>query len=131
MRKFDSSSAQSTTNGPVDVARWEQYGLGSTMPFDAMWYSVMAGQSSARDCHPELELSIVISGTASVEVGGTITDMPVGSAFLFDSEEGHIIHNRQDVPVTIFSAYWMPVDAPGTDPVLATSAAAPGEPADG
>ena len=131
MRKFDSSSAQSTTVGPVDVARWEQYGLGSAMPFDAMWYSVMAGQSSARDCHPELELSIVVSGTASVEAGGSITDVSAGSAFLFDSEEAHIIHNRQDVPVTIFSAYWMPINTSGTDPLEAGPAERPTESADG
>jgi quercetin dioxygenase-like cupin family protein len=131
MRKFDSSSADSYPVGPVDVARWEQYGLGSVMPFEAMWYSVAAGQSSPRDCHPELELSIVLSGTASVETGGSITDMPAGSAFLFDTEEAHIIHNRsQDVPVTIFSAYWMPVGSTGTDQPEASPAALPAEPAD-
>jgi len=126
MRRFDSRSADTYTVGPVDVARWEQYGLGSTMPFDAMWYSVQAGQSSARDCHPELELSIVLSGTASVETGGSITDMPAGSAFLFDTEEAHIIHNRsQDAPVVIFSAYWMPTGADQPDTVQDVALAEP------
>jgi mannose-6-phosphate isomerase-like protein (cupin superfamily) len=111
MRTFDSNSAVSQRVGPLDVARWEQYGLGSAMPFGAMWYSVPPGQSSLPDCHPELELSIVISGTASVETNGSITDLPAGSAFLFDSEETHVVHNRgQDAPVMIFSAYWMPTE---------------------
>lgn len=130
MRKFDSSSAQSNQIGSVDVARWEQYGLGSTMPFGAMWYSVMAGQSSPRDCHPEYELSIVLNGTASVETGGVITDVPAGSAFLLDSEEAHVIHNRQDTPVTIFSAYWMPAETDGAA-AEAPVAAVAGERTDG
>jgi mannose-6-phosphate isomerase-like protein (cupin superfamily) len=131
MRKFDSSSALSSKVGFVDVARWEQYGLGSTMPFDAMWYSVEAGQSSPRDCHPELELSVVLSGTASVETGGVITDMPTGSAFLFDSEEAHVIHNRQDIPVMIFSAYWMPVEPAEAHRPEASLTSASAERADG
>jgi quercetin dioxygenase-like cupin family protein len=124
MRTFDSSSAETRTVGPLDVARWEQYGLGSAMPFDAMWYSVPAGQSSLRDCHPELELSIVLSGTASVETGGTVTDMPAGSAFLFDTEEAHIVHNHSaDAPVMIFSAYWMPVETTGAGDAAAAEPA--------
>lgn len=131
MRKFDSSSALSDKIGFVDVARWEQYGLGATMPFGAMWYSVMAGQSSPRDCHPELELSIVLSGTASVETGGVITDVPAGSAFLLDTEEAHVIHNRQDMPVTIFSAYWMPVESSDGDQPEASLATASAERSNG
>jgi mannose-6-phosphate isomerase-like protein (cupin superfamily) len=93
------------------VARWEQYGLQDTMPFGAMWYTVPAGQSSLLDCHPERELSIVIEGTAFVECNATVTEVPRGSAILFDSEEPHVIHNRdQDAPLTIFSAYWLPLD---------------------
>src|SRR3712207_9487623 len=113
MRKFDSSSALSDKIGFVDVARWEQYGLGSTMPFGAMWYSVMAGQSSPRDCHPELELSIVLSGTASVETGGVIPDVPAGSAFLHDTEEGHAVHKPPGIPGTTLRAPWRPVEARG------------------
>jgi mannose-6-phosphate isomerase-like protein (cupin superfamily) len=110
MRTFDTNSADSATVGPLAVARWEQYGLQDTMPFGAMWYTVPAGQSSLLDCHPELELSIVIEGTAFVECNGTVTEVPRGSAILFDSEESHVIHNRdQAAPLTIFSAYWMPL----------------------
>ncbi|HEV2888241.1 MAG TPA: cupin domain-containing protein [Jatrophihabitans sp.] len=109
MRTFDSNSAESATVGPLDIARWEQYDLRDMMPFGAMWYTVPAGGSSLLDCHPERELSIVIEGTAFVECNATVTEVPRGSAILFDSEEPHVIHNRdQDAPLTIFSAYWLP-----------------------
>jgi hypothetical protein len=117
MRTFDNVSADSARVGPLDIARWEQYGLDGTMPFGAMWYTVPAGGSSLRDCHPELELSIVIEGTALVESdSGTTVELPRGAAILFDSEEAHVVHNRdQDAPLTIFSAYWMPLSANGSE----------------
>jgi mannose-6-phosphate isomerase-like protein (cupin superfamily) len=116
MRTFDRNSADSAIVGPLEVARWEQYGLQGTMPFGAMWYTVPAGQSSLLDCHPELELSIVVDGTAFVECDATITEVPRGSAILFDSEEAHVIHNRDsEAPLTIFSAYWLPLaGSPGS-----------------
>jgi mannose-6-phosphate isomerase-like protein (cupin superfamily) len=109
MRHFASDSAESYAAGVVDVARWEQYALEDTLPFQAMWYTVPAGGSSPRDCHPEVELSVVISGTASVEAGGEFTEVGSGAAFLLDSEEAHIIHNRStDQPLLVFTTYWMP-----------------------
>ena len=127
MRTFDSLSADSARVGPLDIARWEQYGLQATMPFGAMWYTVPAGQSSLRDCHPELELSIVVEGTALVESdSGTTVEVPRGAAILFDSEEAHVVHNRdQDAPLTIFSAYWMPLAQHGADEAAGTESAAP------
>ncbi|MGI8665669.1 MAG: cupin domain-containing protein [Jatrophihabitans sp.] len=111
MRTFDSTKSQFGQAGPIEVARWEQYQLGNVMPFDAMWYTVPPGASSVRDCHPEPELSIVVAGTASVDTGDRITEVPTGTAFLLDSEEAHVIHNRTaDQPLMIFSAYWMPLD---------------------
>jgi mannose-6-phosphate isomerase-like protein (cupin superfamily) len=124
MRTFDSDSADSARVGPLDIARWEQYGLQATMPFGAMWYTVPAGQSSLLDCHPELELSIVIEGTAFVEANGSTTEVPRGSAILFDSEEPHVVHNRdENGPLTIFSAYWLPLSAGDRDVSETTSAA--------
>jgi len=109
MRHFASDSAESYAVGVVDVARWEQYGLEDTLPFRAMWYAVPPESSSPQDCHPEFELSVVISGTASVEASGQITDIAAGSCFLLDSGEAHVIHNRSgDVPLFIFTTYWMP-----------------------
>jgi uncharacterized cupin superfamily protein len=111
MRTFETGSTEFAQVGPVTVARWEQqYDIDGKLPFGAMWYTVPAGVASSRDCHPELELSIVVSGSATVEASGTLTEVSTGMAFLLDSEEAHIIHNRTDQPVTIFSAYWMPGD---------------------
>jgi len=111
MRTFDTSRTDFQQVGPLTVARWEQYRIGQgVMPFDAMWYTVPPGASSVRDCHPELELSIVLSGVAHVEVAGVTTEVRAGNGFLLDSEEAHVIHNRDaEQPVMIFSGYWMPL----------------------
>jgi mannose-6-phosphate isomerase-like protein (cupin superfamily) len=115
MRHFASDSAESYLVGVVDVARWEQFALGDTLPFQAMWYTVPPASSSPRDRHPEVELSVVISGTASVEASGAITEVAPGSCFLLESEEAHVIHNRSpDQPLFIFTTYWMPRTGPGT-----------------
>lgn len=109
MQHLASELAESSAIGVVDVARWDQYVLDSTLPFQAMWYTVPPGSSPPADCHPEVELSVVLSGTASVQTSGQITDVAAGSAFLLASEEEHVIHNRSvDVPLVVFSAYWMP-----------------------
>jgi mannose-6-phosphate isomerase-like protein (cupin superfamily) len=55
----------------------------------------------------------VITGTASVETGGDVTDVAAGSAFLLDTGEAHIIHNRSAEPLSVFSTYWMPLKAAG------------------
>lgn len=111
MRTFDKAAAESQLVGPLDITRWEQFGIGEAMPFQAMWYTVPPLTASVLDRHPELELSIVLTGTAEVEsdADGSLTTVEAGSAFLFDTEEGHIIHNRSaDQPLTIFATYWMP-----------------------
>jgi quercetin dioxygenase-like cupin family protein len=110
MRHFASGSAKSSLVGSVDVARWEQYGLDGTLPFDAMWYTVPPTSSSPRDCHPEVELSVVVRGRGQVEVGGQRTEVASGSAFLLDSQEAHVIHNDSpDEPLLVFTTYWMPL----------------------
>jgi mannose-6-phosphate isomerase-like protein (cupin superfamily) len=112
MRKFDSTESESAPVGVVDVARWEQYGLGATLPFQAMWYTVPPGSSSPRDCHPEVELSLVVTGRAVVETAAGSTEVEQGSAFLLDSREAHVVHNRSaETPLLVFSAYWMPAGA--------------------
>jgi mannose-6-phosphate isomerase-like protein (cupin superfamily) len=108
MRLFDRRTSHRTPTGDVDVARWEQYALGDTLPFDAMWYAVPPGTSSPRDCHPEPELSLVLRGTAWVEAGDRITAVASGSAFLLDSDEPHVVHNRSAEELVVFSAYWPP-----------------------
>jgi mannose-6-phosphate isomerase-like protein (cupin superfamily) len=109
MRTFDKTEAQTVMVRDIAVARWEQYSLGDCMPFDTMWYTVPPGSSSPADCHPELELSVVVTGSADVEVGGRIRRVDQGSAFLLESDESHVVHNRSlDLPLLVFSTYWMP-----------------------
>jgi quercetin dioxygenase-like cupin family protein len=109
MRHLARDSAESYPVGVVDVARWEQFGLGDLLPFQAMWYSVPPGSSSPQDRHPELELSVVVDGTAVVEASGELTEVAKGSCFLLGSDEAHVIHNRSaDTPLQIFTTFWMP-----------------------
>lgn len=109
MRTFDNTTADTYVVGDIEVVRWEQYGLGDRMPFHAMWYVVPPGSSSPIDCHPELELSIVVSGCAVVQGGEDSGEVRQGGAFLLDGDEDHSVRNRSlDEPLIVFSAYWMP-----------------------
>ena len=94
----------------VDVFRWDGYDGVDAMPFKAMWYEVPAGGKSPTDQHPEVELSIVVSGAAAVAVDGADpVEVPTGGAFLLNSDEAHVVYNRSDEqPLVVFSAYWMP-----------------------
>jgi mannose-6-phosphate isomerase-like protein (cupin superfamily) len=114
MRTFDNTTAETYMVRDIAVARWEQYGLGDRMPFDTMWYTVPPGSSSPPDRHPEVELSVVVTGSARVEVGGQTADVAQGSAFLLESDETHVVRNRSaDQPLLVFSTYWMPRSATG------------------
>jgi mannose-6-phosphate isomerase-like protein (cupin superfamily) len=110
MRTYGKELGPNTPVGDVDVFRWDRYDGVDLMPFKAMWYQVPAGGRSPTDQHPEHELSIVVSGSAAVQAGGgDPVDVPAGGAFLLDSGEAHLVHNRSaEEPLVIFSAYWMP-----------------------
>ena len=128
MRKFDKGAAGTYLVDRVEVARWEQYSLGDRLPFQAMWYTVPPKASSPRDCHPEVELSIVVSGSAVVEAGGQIVEVDHGSAFLLDSNEAHVVHNHStQAPLVVFSTYWMPAAAGAGQAEPAGDEAAPGD----
>ncbi|HYR61152.1 MAG TPA: cupin domain-containing protein [Actinomycetota bacterium] len=117
MRIFNHATADTYMVSDIAVARWEQYALGKALPFGGMWYTVPPGSNSPADCHPEVELSFVVSGSGVVEAGGLLVDVGVGSAFLLDGGETHKVHNRSaDRPFVVFSAYWMPADAPADAP---------------
>jgi mannose-6-phosphate isomerase-like protein (cupin superfamily) len=109
MRVFDRVNSAVTKEGLLDLVRWEQYGVDRQLPFGAMWYTVPANSSSPVDKHFETELSVVLNGDAFVEAAGAITEVPQGDAFLLDGDEPHIIHNRSDQPLLVFSAYWAPL----------------------
>lgn len=110
MRTFDNTTAASYLVADIEVVRWEQYGLGDAMPFNAMWYTVPPGSTSPLDRHPEIELSVVLSGSATVSVDDSVAVVESGGAFLIESGETHTLRNCSDVPVLVFSAYWMPHD---------------------
>src|ERR1051326_6236740 len=94
MRILDRESAVSSVDGVLTVTRWEQFKAIEALPFGGMWYSVAPLSASPVDQHPDLELSLVLSGEAEVETGGRRVRVPQGSAFLLDSEEAHVIHNQ-------------------------------------
>jgi mannose-6-phosphate isomerase-like protein (cupin superfamily) len=111
MRTFDRSSAATSLVCDVEVARWEQYSLGESVPFRNMWYTVPPGGSGPPDCHVEPELSVVVSGSALVEAGGRKDEVQEGSAFLLQSMETHVVRNLcADRPLVIFSSYWTPAE---------------------
>ena len=114
MRTFDNTTATTYLVSNIEVVRWEQYSLGDSMPFKSMWYTVPPRSSSRADCHPERELSVVVNGSALVEVAGGTVEVKQGSAFLFESMESHVVHNRSaDTPLLVFSSYWMPLAGAG------------------
>lgn len=129
MRTFDNTTADRYLVSDIEVVRWEQYGLGDAMPFNAMWYTVPPGSTSPVDCHPELELSVVLSGSASVSVGdSSAVVVERGGAFLIESGETHTLHNGTDAPVLVFSAYWMPADQDaGPEPAQSAEVSAANE----
>jgi quercetin dioxygenase-like cupin family protein len=108
LRTFDNTTAESYLVADIPVVRWEQYGLGNAMPFNAMWYTVPPGSTSPADSHPEPELSIVLNGRVTVSVDDSVADIEAGNAFLIEGGETHVVRNTGDEPVLVFSAYWMP-----------------------
>ncbi|GAA3301238.1 cupin domain-containing protein [Dactylosporangium vinaceum] len=108
MRTYQMGRGPNRPVGDVDVFRWDDYEGVTALPFRAMWYQVPAGGQSPEDKHPELELSIVVQGDAAVSVDGREpVDVRTGDAFLLESGERHVVHNRRpDEPLVVFSAYW-------------------------
>ncbi|MBV6696710.1 cupin domain-containing protein [Kitasatospora aureofaciens] len=142
MRSLDCGSAVLTAEYGIRIGRWTQYPEAAKLPFDAMWCVVGPGSSSVRDCHPEVELAVVVTGRAEFEVEGAgTTAAPTGTAVLLDPQERHVIHNRsQTDPLTVLSIYWLPdgdtadegaADGNAADGDTATGTAATGTAADG
>lgn len=110
MRTLSSDSAELTEEYGIRIGRWAQYAEAASLPFGAMWCMVGPGSSSVQDCHPEMELAVVVSGQAAFEVEGAGTTVaPTGTAVLLDPQERHVIHNRSEAePLTVLSLYWLP-----------------------
>jgi len=112
VRHLIKEATESYAIGVVDVFPLDNYPVGHQLPFGSLWYTLPPNSTSKQDCHPEVEMSIVVSGTASVEASGEVTDVAAGGIFLLDPEEAHIIHNRSgDRPLMVFTTYWMPLDS--------------------
>ena len=109
MQSFVYSTAHKDKVESVDVARWEQYSGIAAMPFQAMWYSVPPSTKAPFDRHPEIELSMVLRGTAVVETDSGTSTVEQGNGFLLAGGEGHTVANPSpDEPLLVFSAYWWP-----------------------
>lgn len=109
MQSFVYSTSHKDVVEKVDVARWEQYSIAGGFPFKAMWYCIPPNANGPLDCHPEIELSMVLQGTATVETGGNRRIVRQGDGFLLGSSEAHTVYNLSaDEPLLVFSAYWMP-----------------------
>ena len=109
MQLFVYSASHKDAVESVDVARWEQYPEADGFPFKAMWYCIPPNEKGPQDQHPEIELSLVMRGTATVETGGRRSTVEQGDSFLLGSQEAHTVSNLSaDEPLLVFSAYWMP-----------------------
>jgi hypothetical protein len=136
VERFTSDSAVLAEEYGIRIGRWTQYPASQQLPFDAMWCVFEPGSRSNEDCHPEVELAVVVSGAARFESpeGAPPVDAPTGSAVLLGSTERHVVVNasRTD-PLVLLSVYWLPGSEPGSEPRSepAVAAAVPaGETAD-
>lgn len=110
MQVFDYSTSHKDVVDKVDVVRWEQFPAVDGFPFKVMWYCVPPSSNSPLDCHSEVELSIVLRGTATVQTDGSRKTVEQGNGFLLDSSQAHTVFNTSpDEPLLILSAYWMPL----------------------
>jgi quercetin dioxygenase-like cupin family protein len=109
VRVLDRARARTQHVAGLQVTRWAQFELDEQLPFQAMWYAVPPSASTYQDCHPEAELSLVVTGTATVEALDGVVEVHAGEAFLLPAGEPHVVHNRSaDADLVVFSAYWLP-----------------------
>ncbi|MEV0622097.1 cupin domain-containing protein [Nonomuraea sp. NPDC050404] len=112
MRKLDGFSAALDREHGIQIGRWSQYDGLPGLPFGAMWCVIPPASASAEDRHPEVELAVVMSGSADLTVAGRRDTGGPGTAFLFEPEEPHVIVNPStDEPLMVLSIYWMPEEA--------------------
>lgn len=113
VRVLERTSARTQHVAGLRITRWAQFGIEDQLPFQAMWYAVPPSGSTYQDCHPEAELSLVVTGIATVEALGGLAEVRQGEAFLLPAGEPHVVHNRsEDADLVVFSAYWLPAGSP-------------------
>ncbi|WP_265567302.1 cupin domain-containing protein [Streptomyces hygroscopicus] len=107
MQTFTLDETQLSHEYGIGIGRWERYEKTQRLPFDAMWCRIPAHSESAQDNHPEVELAIVVGGTAVFTVDGEDITVEPGTAVLLSPGERHVIKAAED-PVRILSVYWLP-----------------------
>jgi hypothetical protein len=130
VERFTSDSAVLAEEYGIRIGRWSQYPTSTTLPFDAMWCVFEPGSRSHEDCHPEVELAVVVTGSARFESpdGAPAVEAPTGTAVLLRSEERHVVVNSSPTDqLVLLSVYWLP----GSEPAAARADAAMAETADG
>jgi quercetin dioxygenase-like cupin family protein len=109
MRVLAGGSAELKPELGILTGRWSQYTEIGDMPFGAMWCVIPPGGRTDRDCHPERELVVVMSGSAKVQAGGRNETASSGNAVLLDGEEAHVLVNTSaSDPFVALSLYWHP-----------------------
>jgi len=112
VQTFTLDESQLSHEYGIGIGRWERYAKEQQLPFDAMWCRIPAHSESVQDKHPEVELAIVLGGTAVFTVDGEDVTVEPGTAVLLSPGERHVI-KAADESVRILSVYWLP-DAPGS-----------------
>ncbi|GHF22282.1 cupin domain-containing protein [Streptomyces morookaense] len=107
MQTFTLDDSQLIHEYGIGIGRWEHRPKAEQMPFDAMWCRVPAHSASRQDQHPEVELAVVVAGTAVFAVDGKEVTAPPGTAVLLSPGERHVITAAEE-PVSILSVYWLP-----------------------
>ncbi len=118
MRVLSSDSAALKPEFGILSGRWSQYADVDGLPFDAMWCVVPPGSHSNEDYHPEIELAVVVEGSARIETPDNegMTEVGAGAAVLLGSHERHVVHNGSaDDPLVLLSIYWMPTNQTAQD----------------
>jgi mannose-6-phosphate isomerase-like protein (cupin superfamily) len=111
VRVLSSDSAALKPEFGILSGRWSQYPDVTGLPFDAMWCVVPPGSRSNEDFHPEIELAIVVEGSARIETpdNAETVEVGAGAAALLGSHERHVVHNgSDDEPLVLLSIYWLP-----------------------
>src|SRR5215475_14603369 len=80
VRVFNSTQAALRAEYGIEIGRWSQYDGVDILPFQAMWCIVPPASHSVQDCHPEVELAVVVGGQARMVFDDRMVEVPSGAA---------------------------------------------------
>ncbi|WP_369144972.1 cupin domain-containing protein [Streptomyces sp. R44] len=76
-------------------------------PVGAMACFLKPGGDSDPDCHNQDEVMIILSGTGSVTLDGTLEPpFRAGDIVVLPKNQEHVVHNTGDVELSWVSLYW-------------------------